>query len=179
MKAFLVSAACWLLGLMAAIASPFRAVPLGKQTGYIIPVAAVEAQHMTMPSEDRNVQVRYWTPSETEVRQAAGAVKKWMREVAEHPESAFSKGRIVDLPYEQERIKTINRSYEEYGIQFVGMTVKGRKMIYCNYFAVACVEKGEASRSFIEVCDGGTGFWQVRYDCDSGMPVDLRINGVG
>ena len=61
--------------------------------------------------------------------------------------------------------------------QYVGVVVRGRQYVYINAFPIdADLKLG--SEPVKNICDGGSGFWGVLYDVDSGSFIDLAFNGV-
>jgi len=64
---------------------------------------------------------------------------------------------------------------DEYQRQYIGFERNGRQIIYGNYF---CDNLGKNWRQeLIFVLDGGDCFFQVEYDVESGMFINLLVNG--
>lgn len=62
-------------------------------------------------------------------------------------------------------------------MQYVGIVVKGRKLIYISAFADDKPPDFWRERAVI-ICDGGVD-WGVLYDPQTGKFSDLTVNGVG
>ncbi len=61
-------------------------------------------------------------------------------------------------------------------MQYVGIVVKGKRLIYINAFADDDPPESWKKEAYI-VCDGGTD-WGVLYDPETGKFSDLAVNGV-
>jgi hypothetical protein len=70
------------------------------------------------------------------------------------------------------RIAELDASHRQY----VGVVVRGRRMIYVNAFPVAHREEAHAP---VVVCDGGTAFWGALFDPETATFSDLAFNGEG
>ena len=64
-----------------------------------------------------------------------------------------------------------------YRRQYVGLVLKGRKIIYINAFRRSATES-EWRRKPVLYCDGGESFWGATFDPASGTFSDLAFNGV-
>ncbi len=65
---------------------------------------------------------------------------------------------------------------ERFYRQYLGILIKGRKLIYLNAFSGPYLPKSWFSKMVI-VCDGGVDFWGVVYDPGTGEFSDLHANG--
>jgi hypothetical protein len=87
-------------------------------------------------------------------------------------ESKFS--RIAECCEEGTRFDDPEDSY----MQYVGIIVKGRKLIYINAFPFVGELFKDWKERAVRVCDGGSGFWGVLYDTETGKFFDLAVNGL-
>ena len=101
----------------------------------------------------------YWTPSTEDIMTLEEGLDEYLQENAHIFYSETP-------PWEK---------LEKYQRQYIGYKENGNHMIYGNYFCGA--GKLDWTVEFIEVMDGGECFFQVRYDADSGVFTELRVNG--
>jgi hypothetical protein len=73
----------------------------------------------------------------------------------------------------------VDRDYDKYVRQFVGVKIKGRKLIYCSYFnpEILSVFHQDPAKDFIFINDGGHDVWQIQYSPATRRVFDLSING--
>jgi len=64
---------------------------------------------------------------------------------------------------------------EDFYMQYIGIVVKGKRLIYINAFAFE--EPPSWKEHAVITCDGGVD-WGVLYDPETGKFSDLAINGV-
>jgi len=60
--------------------------------------------------------------------------------------------------------------------QYAGIVLKGRRLIYGNYFALGN-ESGSWRNVPVIICDGGPAFFGVTFDVSAGRFADLAFNG--
>jgi hypothetical protein len=69
-------------------------------------------------------------------------------------------------------------SLSRFGFQFIGIVIKGKKLIYINAFDSVSNPNSEAlQKDIFDVCDGGFDFWGVVFDPISKRFIDLAFNG--
>ena len=70
---------------------------------------------------------------------------------------------------------------QPFAFQYLGIILKGKKFIYVNAFPKSRIEdeKEISQDSLVNVCDGGTDFWGVLFDVNSGNFKNLSVNGGG
>ena len=61
--------------------------------------------------------------------------------------------------------------------QYLGIVIKGRRMIYLNAFGFPGGDPQWRKR-FVRICDGGGSVWGALYDPLTGEFSDLEINGL-
>jgi len=64
---------------------------------------------------------------------------------------------------------------DEYQSQYIGLERGGRQIIYGNYFCSSGSK--DWRRNIVEVIDGGDCYFQVEYDVENGLFINLRVNG--
>lgn len=72
----------------------------------------------------------------------------------------------------------LSRAPQGWRRQYVGIVRHGRRFIYGNFF-MRGLGDGTWQREPVIVCDGGTSFFGVDYDVETGRIVGLAFNGVG
>jgi hypothetical protein len=95
-----------------------------------------------------------WTPSRT---------------ILETMESRIEK--VAELESMHGRIKDPRQSYRQY----VGVLIKGKRYIYINGMCERPRENWD--KRLEDVCDGGSCFWGVLYNVESGNFSNLQTNG--
>jgi len=71
-----------------------------------------------------------------------------------------------------ERVTHLDR----YFLQYAGLVIEGRKLIYINALPVAAADKDWRSKTVLS-CAASADYWGVLYDPDSGQFSDLAFNG--
>ena len=107
-----------------------------------------------------------WKPSEEDTQKALTAIQAYLEKPT--ATNAWTLGEI----------KKILAHTKHYRVQFKGVVVDGRKLIYCNFFPA---DSGQEFKSWKElvvlVCDGGFDFWQIYYDPKTGECLEFMSNG--
>jgi len=67
---------------------------------------------------------------------------------------------------------------ETYRLQYVGLVVAGRKLVYVNAFCSAPPPAWD-STALVDACDGGPCYWGALYDPETGRFSELAFNGIG
>lgn len=102
----------------------------------------------------------YWTPTEKDVLVVENEVGFFLQENSD----AF---RLQESPV-WERL-------DEYNRQYLGIILGEKKIIYANFF---CSQIDfDWRKDFVFVMDGGSCFFQFKYDVDTGEFFDLQVNG--
>lgn len=77
----------------------------------------------------------------------------------------------------------IIENIEEYGYQYVGITIKKKKYIYINAFHTSMFDFDNIGNKWktkpIIVCDGGDYFWGILFNLETQEFEQLAINGIG
>ena len=102
----------------------------------------------------------YWTPAQESVFALEDGVAVFLQE---NSDRFYEQGTPV-----WERL-------DEYNRQYIGLTVDGRKFIYANFFCDDAAK--DWRKDFVLVMDGGSCFFQFKYDPRKGEFFDLRVNG--
>jgi hypothetical protein len=76
------------------------------------------------------------------------------------------------------------KNIKDYCFQYVGLVINDKKYIYINAFQIESAQDLKTiykdwKTSPIVACDGGDSFWGVLYDLETGLFIQLSINGVG
>jgi hypothetical protein len=101
----------------------------------------------------------YWTPTDEDILSLEGKLESFLRQNAE----SFRRQPPV---WEQ---------LDNYKRQYVGLTIKGKPVIYGNFF---CTDTGlDWKEEWIFVLDGGDCFFQLQFDVESGTLTALMVNG--
>ena len=101
----------------------------------------------------------YWTPTEEDVLSLEEKLDTFLRQNSE----SFRRQPPV---WEQ---------LDNYKRQYVGIMIKGKPVIYGNFF---CTDTGTDWKSeWIFVLDGGDCFFQLQFDIESGTFTELTVNG--
>jgi hypothetical protein len=162
LRTFVVSLAVVLMGLCFASAQqspakadePFEVVKTEEFEGVIIPrEKASDFMKAFSGIEEKET----WTPGRTDVLKLEKGIESFLKKAAPK--------RSQDL---WTKIPTYKR-------QYVGITRKGRKVIFVNFFCDAFNSNWKAAPVVVE--DGGDCFFNVLYDPTAAAFSDLRING--
>jgi len=181
----------WTIGLLSNSArgdETFTKVAVDGHVGYVVPKKLAPKLDVDYFHEKAT---GYWSPglkdltaaekaARQKIKQATIAPKKAFPEIASHP-GGFA---IPTLEKLKSQALVIDKDYDSYVRQFVGLLLfNGKKQIYCNYFVNQREAdfKGEhdefnPARQFVQVEDGGAGFWQCIYDVDIGQIVSVSFN---
>jgi hypothetical protein len=120
------------------------------------------------------IDLGYWTPTKGDVLEAEEEIERHLK---------------VTPPKGWPRL---GEKLAEYQRQYVGYLVKGRRMIYCNFYCEATVDSimvdsvdGEVYETEVDkpldcrpevVNDGGDCFFQIDYDVDSRRVLKVAVN---
>ena len=65
--------------------------------------------------------------------------------------------------------------------QYIGLTIRGQRLIYINAFFDPADHPGHPAwlQRPVDACDGGSGFWSAVYDPKRRRFSELAVNGVG
>lgn len=88
------------------------------------------------------------------------------REVAENMRARLA-GENPDAPWDR------------YGVQVVGVTSAGRRLVYANFYCNPSQFEDWKEKSLVMVLDGGTCYFQVWFDPETGEYPRVVINGQG
>jgi hypothetical protein len=113
-----------------------------------------------------------WKPTKEGTDKALMAVAVYMEDMW------FKNAMSPAEKYQVDSAKIITGQMFRYCVQFVGKTIHGRKVVYCNFLLFRNLDEyPDWKRSEIQVKDGGTDFWQIYYDPETEKCSDLQING--
>ncbi|MCO6512674.1 MAG: hypothetical protein J5I65_17970 [Aridibacter famidurans] len=107
-----------------------------------------------------------WLPSDAEIAEM---------------ESRLNEIRKLKVSYLPEIAKELK--IEESHLQYAGIIVEGRKLIYINAFPIGYsdtlknITDIDWRQHAVEVCDGGSAFWGVEYDPAKKEFFNLHVNG--
>jgi hypothetical protein len=96
----------------------------------------------------------YWTPTDADVAEAAAHIKAFLAKQSPSLASQLS----------------------EYRCQYFGITVDGKRRLYCNFFRRGDWDDGWETEPVI-VFDGGDDFFQLEYDLESRQCLNFQVNG--
>jgi hypothetical protein len=65
----------------------------------------------------------------------------------------------------------------EYHRQYVGIVVKGKRLIYGNFYPASVSDYFDEKSTPVVVCDGGASFWGIVFEPESSVFLDLQVNG--
>lgn len=99
----------------------------------------------------------YWTPTVKDVEEAESKIEAMLKKEA---------------PQLLQKLSTYKR-------QYVGLSFKGKKFMFVNFFCTIHHEKlaPHWNEREVDVMDGGDCFFQLKYDVNQKEGFDLRING--
>ena len=168
---------------------PFAKVTVGGRVGYIVPKEYAERPDSHLggdATQQQHDHLTFWTPSAEQAKEAEMAVKRFISagatnvklafpDVAARPEK-FAPHALHDAADE---IKLVDKDYEKYVRQFVGICFGEDNLIYCSYVLPESLQVFhlDASSSFILISDGGHAIWQIKYDIRTKHCLNLQING--
>lgn len=109
----------------------------------------------------------YWKPDADQIQ----AAEKTLAPVLE---AALAKIRVAD---------SMRPAVEDYYRQYIGITIRGERVIYINGFEKRFAENPKQPEQWksqvVFVCDGGHGFFGAEYDMAKGLVRNLNFNGPG
>lgn len=119
---------------------------------------------------------KLWIPTEKDTEKALDVIVNFLKK----PEN-YNWSEIVDdhrdKNYIRESINRIYNNLSKYRVQFLGVIVDDKKIIYCNFFPNREGDFTYWKEDLVVVMDGGFWFWQVEYDVKTEKCVNLQING--
>ena len=119
----------------------FTKVTVDGHIGYIVTEKLAKSKRL-LPFDFSRDATEFWTPTLEDVLEAEKAAHKQVQLATTEPDKAFpliakhpDGFAIPTLETLSKQAKTINKQYDKYGRQFVGLKMfDGKKSIYCNYF---------------------------------------------
>jgi hypothetical protein len=119
----------------------------------------------------------FWTPTREDVSKAESllpaSLQRWQRDpLLVEPSARENKARQKFLA---DSIQAILASYSSYRRQYIGLTIRGKRVIYFNSFP-SSTDPGYL-RDLVMACDGGYAYWRVLFSVDNSSFHDLDVNG--
>lgn len=130
-----------------------------REKSALLPATEAKAVTQQCSRSSPNEFTETWEPTKTDIR------------LMESRFSAIKKLK-AKCCMEGEQIENLDRPY----MQYVGIVIKGKKLIYINAFYDSDPGESWKERAYV-ICDGGTA-WGVLYDPKTGKFFDLSVNGV-
>ncbi len=134
--------------------------PVPKRVGRVIFDEALARERWAGLLPDKKA--KFWTPSTADVLALEGQLPDFL---LSQPED--SEARKYDLWFKAPR----------YPRQYVGITRKGRRIVYANFFCFRSKSDPDWHVWPVDVDDGGACYFQVEYDVESGQFSRLSVNG--
>ena len=122
------------------------AINTGGVEGVIFPAGQAGANSLTPPAT--------WTPSKSDIAVAWPKIEAFLKSST----------------------PTLASRLPKFRCQYFGITVEGKRRIYCNFFARDAGFPDWKSRG-VFVLDGGDQYFQLQYDVESSQCMCLMING--
>jgi hypothetical protein len=138
-------------------------VPYGLQHK---PEFAVELQ-----TDSQNLD--FWSPSIEDVAAAQKALRKTLDKAFIDPSGVYTKGGYSDDEVQWQKIDIMEAgvNYDQYARQFAGVTLKGKRLILCNFintqYSDTKIAPPATDFAFREVYAKGMHFIQAQYDPES------------
>lgn len=170
----------------------FIKVTVDGHVGYIVPETNAQKTNSLVSFQLKGSRIAYrqltgfWTPSVAEASEAERRVRKFIREGRADPKSAFpdlaahpDKFVRGALQLSGREVELIDKDYDKYVRQFVGIRMGNEKFIWCSYFFAKSVAplNLDPAKDFLVIFDGGHTVWQIEYDPRSKDCLNLDING--
>ena len=92
-------------------------------------------------------------------------------------EEQISKAEPDILKYIEQSNPRIFQNLNKYRCQYWGITVEGRKRIYCNFFRLTWDERFSWRTEPVIVFDGGDSYFQLEYDIETEKCLNFMVNG--
>lgn len=112
-----------------------------------------------------------WTPTAHQIIEAEQCVRHFLRD-------KDSQKSLTD--HQRKQIIRITDNYQNYRIQFVGISKGKNKRIFCNFIPAPDDLIGDSfpdwKSRYIMVMDGGTHFWHIEYDIKSKYCTEFSCN---
>ena len=119
-------------------------------TGVVLPRSSA---HFLPDSRDGKP-IGAWTPSQAAIKLAEPAI----------------------LEYIKESDQDIFENLDQYRCQYFGIIVAGKKRIYCNFFWFTEESQDWRTRPIFAL-DGGSWYFQLEYDVETGQCLNFAVNG--
>jgi hypothetical protein len=173
---------------MARADEPFVRVATGMRSGYIVPEAYAEAHEselmgsLTGPPKVEG----FWTPTEANVVMAERVLRERVEDAAKDPTLLFPElanstdsTSLDQIHNEKVELELIVQNYESYQRQYVGLIIKGNKVVYCNYSDGTTVDP---SRNYVfiqKVFDDSGRIHFLQAQVDAGTKVCSNVSFIG
>lgn len=165
------------LPLSLAAGEPYPLIEGKNYQGVVLPPSYFKGENKFFGLEVQG----FWEPSRKNIAQAEKAVRQAVFSAKDDPGLLDVASRTIPVrqAYMQEQISKIIPEFSTYRRQYTGLMIKGKKKIYCNFFAGEFAEKQapEWRWDFISVFDGGYRFWNIIYDLESDSCESFHVNG--
>jgi len=124
-----------------------------------------------------------WTPTDVDIAKAEKAIATVLNKAKDDPSiiQPFVRESPEHAEYVKREVNQIIRKLPNYHRQYFGLIVEGKKKILCNFFPSSLGDIKEPfpdwRSDYIEVNDGGSGFWRITYDLESNTCSQFGVNG--
>lgn len=146
-------------------------------TGWIVPKATADGWMRTYNNNEKWMDDgQCWTPTAGEAIAAEKAARDLIARAQKDPKVAFPNDPDNALSMDRRQLGEIDKKYSKYGIHFIGVTVNGKKEIFCNYFCLDAIHQLDPTHDFIFFYKGGSCFWRVEYVPATKSCTGLEIN---
>jgi hypothetical protein len=153
---------------------PFPLVGTSEYVGAIIPApfAAESFVDEWGPSEG------FWTPTESEIAKIEAIIPLTLKRALEEPDELADLVGSNGKDFARQEIPKILANYSVYARQYAGIVVNGKRRIWCNFFDRRHVEQQPDGwrRSWLVVFDGGSSYWRIECEVDTGRCTDFNSN---
>jgi len=124
---------------------------------FILPVNAGQSLLRQCSRETPDNVSQFWNPSFEQIKKLEGLLPKYVRDGAAR--------------------KPTVRDGVEYHRQYVGIVVRGKRLIYGNFYPASVSDGFDEKSTPVIVCDGGASFWGIVFEPESSVFLDLEVNG--
>lgn len=132
-----------------------------------LPACAAESP---IPQEHQTILKGDWTPTQHQTDKALAAAVEYVHQVV-----ARNNGRNLAEKMQVFQAKQISEGMKQYYVQFIGQTPRGVKIIFCNFISGP---DSDWKKSLVVFYDGGSGYWQIDYNPETGKCRNFDINGL-
>jgi hypothetical protein len=109
-----------------------------------------------------------FTPTKNEIDSAEMMLKEHLKDMI------IDTGGIMAA----QNLELLHRNMDEFRRQYFGYTLEGHRILYINAF---CGQEKQLNQlwlsEFLRVFDGGSCFWQIKFDLITGKLFELWVNG--